>query len=552
MGIRRRDIYFDFGIAQSWLEHCCFCHDEHGCCRKPEGTLFSFCVLDCETKKVITAPRDCFYVALSYVWGTQTQGHNASPAEPQSVMQDSNSVLHFQFDYENAPRVVKDAVEVALKLRIPYLWVDRYCIDQADSLQKDAQIRQMDMIYRNAHFTIVAAAGEDANRGLPGTSGTPRTPIPSIKIRHQILQTVALGPERILGSKWASRGWTFQEALLSTRHIIFTEHEVFFQCAGMRCSESLQIPLDLLHHHKIIESDRSSLSVAVTPRIGSNPSTFHTYISDFSKRTLSRETDTLNALQGIFRRFEKECQLYTYYGIPFHPRATETRRGVRTLQGGFLYGLLWTRTKPGSRVLGFPSWSWAGWNGGYVCKDWPPSTRFNSLNDELKKWDTKTNEIHLLGATDEQKLVIPTRPHGLPQLCSSPQRGSGLIYLSGLSFNFTCKEAAFSYPHTALDHMKYLAHIVLDDDTVVAIGVSFCLKFESSGRYYLDPLTHNFTAVMIGNGFALVLLKADVYYERIGALCLDHSESLQSLVPSPGDGRWVSRIRAEVKGFYIR
>ena len=295
IGIRRRGKYFDFGIAQSWLEHCCFCHDEHGCCRKPEGALSPFCVLDCETKKVITAPLDCCYVALSYVWGTQAHEDSKSSTDSQSVMQDPNSVMHFQFDYQNAPRVVKDAIGVALKLGIPYLWVDRYCIDQADSLLKDAQIRQMDLIYRNAHFTIVAAAGEDATRGLPGTSGTPRTPIPSIKINHEILQTVSLGPERILGSKWASRGWTFQEALLSTRHIVFTEHEVFFQCSGMRCSESLQIPLDLLHHHEIHESDGFNLSVAVTPRIGSNPSTFHTYISDFSKRTLARETDTLNA-----------------------------------------------------------------------------------------------------------------------------------------------------------------------------------------------------------------------------------------------------------------
>ncbi|KAK0724499.1 hypothetical protein B0H67DRAFT_107151 [Lasiosphaeris hirsuta] len=51
----------------------------------------------------------------------------------------------------------------------------------------------------------------------------------------------------IRGSRWSTRGWTFQEAVLSRRRLVFTAELVYFECSAMNCHKSLTTPLDLIH-----------------------------------------------------------------------------------------------------------------------------------------------------------------------------------------------------------------------------------------------------------------------------------------------------------------
>lgn len=72
--------------------------------------LSSFTVYDCESRKVVCAPPDCEYVALSYVWGPHKNDTNvATDDSPEAV-----------------PRTVEDSVRVTLRLGYRYLWADRY------------------------------------------------------------------------------------------------------------------------------------------------------------------------------------------------------------------------------------------------------------------------------------------------------------------------------------------------------------------------------------------------------------------------------------------
>lgn len=48
-------------------------------------------------------------------------------------------------------------------------------------------------------------------------------------------------------SKWMSWGWTYQEAMLSRRRIIFTDNQVYFECQAMQCREAFPPTLELLH-----------------------------------------------------------------------------------------------------------------------------------------------------------------------------------------------------------------------------------------------------------------------------------------------------------------
>ncbi|KAF2621983.1 HET-domain-containing protein [Macroventuria anomochaeta] len=73
----------------------------------------------------------------------------------------------------NLPRSMEDATYVISILGMRYLWVDRYCIDQANDAEKYHAISHMDVIYQDATVTIIAAAGDRPHAGLPGIRGTP-------------------------------------------------------------------------------------------------------------------------------------------------------------------------------------------------------------------------------------------------------------------------------------------------------------------------------------------------------------------------------------------
>jgi len=180
----------DFGEIREWLE---FCEVHHivGCCEAEVVTLSGFKLIECHTRQIVLAPKTNDYIALSYVWG---QGLEESQVVKGMLP-------------NPAPQVIEDAIMVAKELDVRYLWVDRYCIDQ-DGDDKDHQIRNMDLIYRGAKLTIIAAAGEDPSFGLPGISSAKRTTQPMIRVRgHWLVSSLADPALELRNSKWASRGW---------------------------------------------------------------------------------------------------------------------------------------------------------------------------------------------------------------------------------------------------------------------------------------------------------------------------------------------------------
>lgn len=68
------------------------------------------------------------------------------------------------------PQTVRDAMQLCLDLGERYLWVNSLCITQDDPITQKQQIDIMDSIYASATLTIVAAAGDHADSGLPGIS----------------------------------------------------------------------------------------------------------------------------------------------------------------------------------------------------------------------------------------------------------------------------------------------------------------------------------------------------------------------------------------------
>ena len=133
--------------------------------------------------------------------------------------------------YHHVPLVIQNATKVVLALNHRYLWVDQYCIQQSNEDDVYNQMKNMDMIYSNAYFTVVAAAGSGSSFGLLGVGHKARIPQPHTQIGKRMLVSTLPNPRRVIkNSRWNTRCWVYQEAVFSKRRFIFTAHQVYFEC----------------------------------------------------------------------------------------------------------------------------------------------------------------------------------------------------------------------------------------------------------------------------------------------------------------------------------
>lgn len=339
----------NWNTIKQWLS-CCQSDHEGKCSPRiiPGKSLLTLRVIDCRTRAIVPAPVSCEFVALSYVWGKHT-------TTPQTIERSSMTLP------TTTPQTIEDAIIATLRCGYHYLWVDQYCIDQNDPADKQVQINQMDLVYSNAIFTIIAAAGEDSAFGLPGIS-RPRSKQPRINLNGQVwLSTLARWDMFVSESKWSTRAWTYQEAICPSRRLFFTEDQVVFECNVIGCQETLH--LDWEKHRDSIFN--LTLFKEQRPSLPDEPSHIeslrHTqykalfrFLQMYSEREMTYQSDALNAMKGIHELFKSGWQIYEHWGMPLVP------------DKDFANGLIWdttisrwsTRTK---RRVGFPSWSWCGW-----------------------------------------------------------------------------------------------------------------------------------------------------------------------------------------------
>ncbi|KAL5424596.1 hypothetical protein PMIN04_003134 [Paraphaeosphaeria minitans] len=343
-------------LIQDWLQHC---KKKHSCTMRYSRPS-KLRMIDCKKLDIVIAPPNCNYFALSYVWGSPSAA-NPAFSSAQDPAPSTRNLLHA------AAPVVRDAIKVVLSLGWRYLWVDKYCIPQADPLLKGEQIGKMDLIYEGAYCTIVAAAGSNDQVGLHGIS-IARHAQPSIPLDDRVVHFVSSLPDpqiSIKSSTWMTRAWTFQEAFCSARRLIFTPHQVYFECKDMHSCEAVELPLSLLsgsHARPVLFRDEW---LTGTHRFGPL-SAFWAAVKEYTLRCMTFDTDALAALEGILRRFQASpAFVYNIFGIPLV--LEEGARGANdTLLNArlFVAGLSWYHEGAARRRTRFPSWTWAGWEGG--------------------------------------------------------------------------------------------------------------------------------------------------------------------------------------------
>ena len=346
----------DWKAITCQLEHC---SQQHSMCRRKEvasSRLPYISLINCATGSIVRGSLLDQFLALSYVWGSQNE-----PLEFGSTD---------YFSLRKAPLTIQDAAEAVLRLGRKYLWVDRYCINQRDISERKLMIDNMDLIYENADVTLVPLHGDHDQSGLPGVSTLSRATQPIFDTgTGQLIYSFPAIMSLIEGSKWNTRGWTYQEARLSRRCLFFSCYQVYLVCRHSTWSEA--VPFDPVTNWiaKLLNSQKLDGTLF---GVDSSIDWWRDRL-EYSKRNLSRQTDELDAFRGILRRFS----FVTLWGVPVIPEISDINPNV-----GFALGLLWTRRPMwhgtsrvtirrrlfSSRRSGFPTWSWTSLHAD-ICQD---------------------------------------------------------------------------------------------------------------------------------------------------------------------------------------
>ncbi|KAH7312425.1 heterokaryon incompatibility protein-domain-containing protein [Stachybotrys elegans] len=367
----------DYVRLATWMRRCT---ERHGptCIPRKYGSDAAKLVLrafDVQSGCIVELPRDASYAALSYVWGGVQQlrllKHNYPLLTCPGAL-DSR--------VKEIPQTIRDAMHLSKCLQMQYLWVDSLCIIQDDEDDLCQQIPNMHVVYGSASITVVAASGRDADAGLPGVSQAARKacPLDSVIQGVPVIAGYPFFHSSMHSSIWETRGWTFQEKVLSKRLLIFTEHQAFFHCSSASWSEDA-----------VWENDDPfvQLSIAVqlqTPyhQNASIPSLnfkgmdkyFH-LVSGYHPRSLSNESDAVDAFSGVFSDLRQEMATEFFWGTPcaFFNQALQWKTSIHD---------------PGLRRGEFPSWSWLGWKATALPGDftWPTRLGNHVATESLVRW----------------------------------------------------------------------------------------------------------------------------------------------------------------------
>jgi hypothetical protein len=289
--------------------------------QKLQDVLVVDVLLGCITQ----LPPSSAYLALSYVWGSDTEGHLCCSRANLSTLSQAGALRDISM-----PRTISEAIFVCKQLGHRFLWVDRLCIVQDDLTEAlSKQLNQMADIYYCAALTLVAATGDNAAHGLAGVSYA--------RDAKQIVCTYGCNFELVTPTpdlmtvlekgKWWTRGWTFQEYVASKRLLFFTDQGLYLK-NGL--GQYVKILSEGFSEDSYVDDQVSDLQL----------------LESYTKRNLTKETDILHASAGFLRALYGDR---LSYGMPWDD---------------FDHVILWapdafdrgTRASTSTEV--FPTWSW--------------------------------------------------------------------------------------------------------------------------------------------------------------------------------------------------
>ncbi|CAG8956743.1 hypothetical protein HYFRA_00012287, partial [Hymenoscyphus fraxineus] len=388
-------------LAAYWLHQCWSTHPE---CPSPNISSQRWPILpnrvvdlteyqtpyssNSKVKVVETRGLRGAYVALSYCWPSTRKRSSILTRETLSDF--SNGVLSC-----NLIREIQEACTITKGLGIQYLWVDALCIIQGHGGDWHAQANKMASIYKNAVLTI-ASGGQTS---LAEASQEKDFIVKPAENRYSQLPLKDWSQERIYEwfvntgnfvyrpfGKLDTRGWVFQEQLLSPRTIYLTSEGLFWDCLhhSASCTRPTGILGDLSPHFRDVDSRALKRFL-----LGSHTSVpkeeyywlWRRAVENYTVRDLSRKKDRYIALLGITDQMaahlDDDCILGVWKKDPLRSLAwfVDSTKPQK-----------WRLRRHFEERVQAPSWSWISVNGPVNYQIWhPPQLHIDPKGEEISK-----------------------------------------------------------------------------------------------------------------------------------------------------------------------
>ncbi|KIW21193.1 hypothetical protein PV08_01773 [Exophiala spinifera] len=290
-----------FSLIQGWIETCSsehdLCNEDDACIDMPTRLLAIGDTMEPNTVRLTSDPRrPSKYAALSHSWGESKQRLKQVP----KTKRDNIRSRERDIPWSELTKTFQDAILIARRLGLEYLWIDALCIIQDFDDDWAMEASRMAAIYGNAHVVISATRSETGDGGCfadrPSSFRVPSTSCVYVR---------ATSPHRDLdngkGSSFGrspllDRAWVYQERLLAKRVVHYREHEIMWECrkcvwceCGGHIDRNFKFNLASLLHDK--------------DNIPQRYLDWSLIVNRYTGRFLFADADRLPALSGIAGRF---------------------------------------------------------------------------------------------------------------------------------------------------------------------------------------------------------------------------------------------------------
>ncbi|KAH7152268.1 heterokaryon incompatibility protein-domain-containing protein [Dactylonectria estremocensis] len=378
----------DPALPRTWIDFCMANHSKTTCA-SPGRPIRGLKLIDCRDNEILFADdlvaEAVEYVTLSYVRG----GSEELPAPAGTAP----LILPAEL-----PPLLADAMTVTRSLGFQYLWVDEYCFPQYNGSERRRQLDRMGDIYARSALTLIVAAGEGISDGIPGIS-VDREEQLSLQTGTGHFTTSLTRPDvEVASSRWASRGWTYQEGLLARRRLVFTPSQTYFQCQHLHCHETISYPLQT-------QPTLNLGRVFPTSGAGNHAKDFKAQVNGYMSREVTYPEDRLDAFRGVLDLYaHMDPAVDNLLGLPlYHPQDFKNVPSVSRTDR-LAVGLGWKHEHLGEADVvahsmflqgPFPSWTWLAWKQRPEHPGYGPSFNLYEVCDDGPLIDNITASPHL-------------------------------------------------------------------------------------------------------------------------------------------------------------
>ena len=252
----------------------------------------------------------------------------------------------------------------------------------------------------------------------------------------------------------------------------------------------------------------------------------------------------------------RKIPVYQHWGVPILPPLIKDKKTgrpsaiSRSLTDGFIAGLCWEHVQPGSRRVGFPSWSWTGWKVTVrsVSDQYTHGLRLRTpshfevlLEDQQGNlvpaesvWTTIganlswSNRIHIFACTVPVTLKYEPEPADPMSwsLTLPPFSSGGLAYWATIDISENV-ELRLRFCHLQDTSGDSKCHAALTRETFlgVILGETHDISVGGTSSLFVDP-----------NIFVMITRNTGEYFERIGHTFLSGTYHLGGKIVSKMSG----------------